>query len=90
MATKALPGMEEEVDSELEEAADAYVEARDKRMKLTRAEVSTRDALLALMKERKRKVYRRDELTIMVAAGKDKVKVKKRKPKEKKAKTDEE
>lgn len=42
---------------ELDAAAEAYVEARDKRMKLTVREVDTREALLSLMEKHKLEQY---------------------------------
>lgn len=76
--TKPLPGMEEQIDSELETLAENYVEKRDARMALTEEECDSRDVLIAAMKERKRKIYKHGDLTIEVLSGKDKVKVRKK------------
>lgn len=46
-----LPGFTEIKDDRIEEAADAYVEARDKRMELTKDEVTTQDALIAAVQK---------------------------------------
>jgi len=46
-----LPEMKPEEFADIEEAARAYLDARDRRMEMTKAEVDTKAALLAVMKE---------------------------------------
>lgn len=57
---KELSGIEKESVKEIEEAAESYVEARDKRMKLTEKEVERKAALIEVMRKHKRTVYRDD------------------------------
>lgn len=69
-------GMEPPRDPELDTAAESYVSARNKRMKLTDKEVEARDQLGNLMKERKLTIYKTEHGEVVrVIPGKDKVKV---------------
>ena len=72
---KELPGMEKPSIEDVERAADEYVDARDKRMALTKQEVETRDALIAAMRAHKIKSYEYDgRLVTLEATAKIKVK----------------
>jgi hypothetical protein len=57
MPQEALPGMADAVVPELEAAAVEYVDVRDRRMELTKAEVDRKDALLLLMKDKNIDAY---------------------------------
>lgn len=74
-----IPGTERHKIAEVNTAAEAYVEARDARMKKTESEVETRDALIAVMEKHKLTTYRDDDaappLVITVTPGQAKVKV---------------
>lgn len=74
-----LEGMERERIKEIDDAAEAYVKARDARMKKTEAEVTTKQALIAAMKKHKVANYLDSEadppLAITLVPGKDGVKV---------------
>ncbi len=74
-----IAGTEQERIKEVEDAAEGYVDARDKRMRLTKKEVEAHAALLAVMKEHKLTVYRDESVTppllVTLIPGKDKVKV---------------
>ncbi len=74
-----LPTMEKKSIREIDVAAEAYVEVRDERMKLTEDEVEKREALIAAMKKAHIESYRDDDasppLLITLIAGEDRVKV---------------
>jgi hypothetical protein len=74
-----IPGTEAKKLVDLDRAAESYVEARDERMARTEAEVETRDALIAAMKENGLTTYRDDDadppLLVTLTPGEDKVKV---------------
>lgn len=76
---KQLPGFETKSIKELDDAAESYVEARDKRMKMTEKEVDAKEALIGVMKKHKLDVYRDENaspaLVVTLLPGKDKVKV---------------
>jgi hypothetical protein len=57
---KELAGVEKESVKEIEAAAEAYVDARDKRMRLTEKEVEAKTTLIEVMRKHKRTVYRDD------------------------------
>lgn len=57
---KELVGVEKESVKEIEAAAEAYVDVRDKRMKLTTKEVEAKATLIEVMRRNKRTVYRDD------------------------------
>ena len=76
----SLPGIENgKIIKEVSEAAEAYENARDKRMKLTEKEVEAQDYLAEVMKKHKLKAYRDDDyeppLICFIQESKDKVKV---------------
>jgi len=74
----SIPGAERKTIGEIDAAAEAYVSARDERMKLTEQEVASRDALIQVMKKHKVDVYRADAsppLVVTLIPGEDKVKV---------------
>lgn len=82
MATKklkqpALDGMEDPVDEELSLQAITYVDKRDARMALTKEEVSEREKLAEMMRDRKLKKYsdRSRDLLVEIEAGPQKIKV---------------
>lgn len=56
--TPHLPGLEPVVIPELDRLAEAYVETRNSRMKLTEQEVQEREALVATMRKHQQTVYR--------------------------------
>src|ERR1700759_4183562 len=56
-----LAGMERDSIPEINAAAEAYVKARDKRMKLTEEEVDAHDDLVEAMKRHKVRVYKDTE-----------------------------
>lgn len=72
-----IPGTERPKVAEVGAAAEAYVDARDKRMKLTDKEKGAKDALVAVMKKHSLSVYRDDSASLVVTLvqGKDGVKV---------------
>lgn len=76
---KELSGIERESIKEIDDAAEAYVTVRDKRMKLTKEEVEKRDGLIEVMRRHRRKVYRDDNasppLLVTLKDGKASVKV---------------
>ncbi len=74
-----IAGTEKKAITEVNAAAEAYVEARDERMALTVREVEAREALITVMQKHKLDVYRDDDasppLLITLIAGEDRVKV---------------
>ena len=65
---------------ELTDAAMAYEEARDERMRLTESEDTAKQALITVMKHHKRMVYRVGDMTVTRESETvDKVKVKRSK-----------
>ena len=71
-----LPELEPPSHKDIDDAAATYVEARDKRMKLTEKEVECHDSLLELMHKHKLTSYEFDGYLISVNPV-EKVKVKK-------------
>lgn len=53
-----IPGTERQTIKEIDDAAEAYVDARDARMKKTEKEHEAKDALIAAMKAHNTLVYR--------------------------------
>lgn len=76
-----LPGMDPPSITEIDEAAEAYVEVRDERMALTESEGERRGLLLELMKKHELSTYEFDGKIVSVLAE-EKVKVKKSKVEE--------
>lgn len=76
-----LPGTEGKQHKDIDAAAEAYVEKRDKRMALLKEEVDLKGVLLAAMKKHELDIYRNDDfappLLVTVMPGEEKVKVKK-------------
>ncbi len=79
------PGVEQPEIAEIEEAAEAYVNIRDKRMKLTESEVSTRAVLSTVMHahagelpkdEDGNTFYPFDGRRVILLCGKERIKVK--------------
>ncbi len=74
-----LKGIERKAIKEINDAAEGYVDARDRRMKLTEKEHESKEALIAVMKKHDTLVYRDDEanppLIVTLTPGKDNVKV---------------
>ena len=60
---------------DLHDAAEDYVEIRDKRMKLTPEEVEAKAKVLALMHRHNKQNYKFNGLEITVIPGEEKVKV---------------
>jgi len=71
-----LPTMETERDEEIIRAAEAYVQARDERMKLTKIEVEWREFLQALMNSKGLKHYKYERVEVDIVVAEEKVKVK--------------
>ncbi len=71
-----LPAMDDPAIEELESAAEAYVEVRDRRMALTESEVELKDKLLTMMDANGKVVYHRDGIEIRVVPKDRTVKVK--------------
>jgi hypothetical protein len=74
--TERLPGMDDAILEELEDAAREYANTRDDRMRLLEAEVELKASLLDLMKKNKKTFYKRDGITIQIVAKDETVKVK--------------
>jgi len=81
MARKQLEiaGTERPRIKEIDDAAEAYQDAKKKRMKLTEQEVDAKKALGAVMRKNKVEVYRDDNasppLLVVLTPGEDKIKV---------------
>lgn len=82
---KELTGMEAPSIPEIETAADAYAKIRDKRMKLTEQEITSKAALIEVVKAHKdelsldaegNRCYRFDDVMVILKPGKENVKVK--------------
>lgn len=75
----SIAGTEGKKIREIDVAAEAYEEARDKRMALTEKETEARENLIAAMKKAKVSVYRDDDaappIIVTLVPGVDKVKV---------------
>lgn len=82
----SIKGTERETIKEVDTAAEAYVEARDERIRLTKKEVDAKDALVTVMKKHKLDVYRDENaippLVVTLIPGEDKVKVRKQQEEE--------
>ncbi len=80
-----LPGIENgKIIKEVSNAAEAYEEARDERMKMLEKEIEAKDHLAEVMKKHKLKVYKDDDfepplICFFEHIGKDNVKVKREK-----------
>ena len=74
-----IPGTERQQIQEIDDAAEAYQEAKKKRMKLTEKESEAKIALIAVLRKHKVDVYRDDNasppLLITLKPGKDGVTV---------------
>lgn len=70
-----LPGMEPPRIKAIDNAADAYVEARNERQLLTQKEVTKRDTLMSLMQEHGLETYRYDGKRVELVKSDLKVKV---------------
>lgn len=74
-----LPGMEGRRIKEIEDAADAYVVERDKRMKLTKKEVEAKTKLIEMMKKHDKTIYKDEDADppyiVTLVTGKEQVKV---------------
>lgn len=81
MARKQLPipGTEKPTITEVDSAAESYVEARDDRMTLTDKESDAKEALISVMKKHNLEVYCDENaippLVVTIIPGEDKVKV---------------
>jgi hypothetical protein len=75
----AIRGTEPKTIKELDDAAEAYVDARDKRIERTEKETEAKEALIEVMKKHELSVYRDDTasppLVVTLVPGKDNVKV---------------
>lgn len=74
-----IPGTEGKSIKEIDDAAEHYVEQRDKRMKLTEKEVEAKKSLADVMAKHKLAIYRDDSasppLVVMLTEGDAKIKV---------------
>lgn len=75
---KELTGIEKESIKEIDDAAEAYEDVRDRRMALTKEEVERQRALVEAMRRHKRRVYRDDTASppLLVTLTETEVKVK--------------
>ena len=73
--TSALPGMERKVVKEVSDAAEKYVDARDKRIKMLTKEIELKDLLADKMHKNNLVTYRDESLLVEIVAGKEKIKV---------------
>lgn len=75
----SIPGTEPKSITEVDTAAEAYVEARDERMALTEKEVEAKGNLLRVMEKHDLTTYRDESadppLLVIVVPGESKVKV---------------
>lgn len=75
-----IPGTERKTHADVAKAAEAYVDARDKRMALTKKEVETKAALAAAMRKHKLETYvvegDDEDLEVTFEQGEEKLKVK--------------
>ena len=76
-----LPGMAKKTIKEVDDAAEAYQEVKEKRMELTRDEKTAKDALVFVMRKHNLEVYKdttvSPALVVHLLPGKDGVKVSK-------------
>lgn len=74
-----IPGTERKTVKELNDCAEAYVDVRDKRMKLTEREGEMKERLVTAMRKHGLEVYRDDDasppLLVVLKPGKDNVRV---------------
>jgi hypothetical protein len=81
-----IPGTEQETIKEIDSAAEAYIDVRDKRINLTDRESEAKEALIGVMKKHKVEVYRDENavppLVVTLIPGEDKVKVSRAKEEE--------
>lgn len=71
-----LPTMEDKVDKDLTRLVEAYVEARDERMALTKKEVDSKNLLALKMREKNLTTYRDDHFVVTIDSV-EKLKVRK-------------
>jgi len=71
-----LPGMKPKVVKEISDAAEKYVDGRDKRIKMLAKEIELKGLLTDAMHKHKLKEYRDEDLFVELVAGKESVKVK--------------
>lgn len=81
-----LPGVDDPVIKEIEDAAHDYEQARDARVAATKPEVETKENLIIVMKQNGKKLYRRGELIVKVRPRDAKATVKVMRKKQKKNK----
>lgn len=74
---KHLPGMAPKKDNDIHPVALEYVQARDTRMEYGRSEVELRERLIALLEKKGVSGYEYDDISVVTAKKKVKVKVKK-------------
>ncbi len=75
----SIPGAETKSIKEVDDAAEAYLEARNARQKKTDREVEAKEALITVMKKHELTVYTDNDasppLIVTLSPGKDKVRV---------------
>lgn len=64
-----IPGTERPRIKEVDDAAEAYVVQRDKRMKLSKKEKEAKTALISVMEKHKIEVYRDTEADLLVTVS---------------------
>lgn len=72
-----IEGTEPESIPEIEQAAEAYREARDSRMNKLEVEIELKKDLTELMKKHKLSEYKYDDQVVVLEGGEPKVKVQK-------------
>ena len=71
-----LPGMKPKVVKDISDAAEKYVDARDKRIKMLAKEVELKGLLADAMHKNKLTQYRNEDLFVELIPGVEKLKVK--------------
>ena len=70
-----IPGTEQPRVKDVEQAAERYIDVRDKRMALTEKEVTAHASLLEAMHRHGLESYRYDDMIVTVKHGAEKVRV---------------
>lgn len=73
---QVIPGTKSRAIREIDDAAEAYLDVRDKRQRMTEQEVEKRSALEGVMRRHKLREYRSDDAGLSVTlVGQEKAKV---------------
>ena len=73
--SKELPGMERKVVKEISDAADKYVDVRDKRIRMLAKEIELKGLLADKMHKHKLAIYGDKDLVVEIIPGKEGIKV---------------